>query len=49
MTIFTIFIEFLNTILSFEILSIQIIDYLKIFTILAIVFAIIKAIANDKD
>lgn len=49
MTIFTLFIEFINSILSFEIFSITIIDYLKIFTLLGIIFAIIKAMANDMD
>lgn len=49
MTIFALFIEFINTILYFKILDIAIIDYLKIFTLLGIVFAIIKAIGNDKD
>lgn len=49
MTIFTIFIEFLDKILSFEILNIQIIDYLKIFALLGIIFSIFKTIGNDKD
>ena len=49
MTIFNLFIDFINTILEFEFFSISVIDYLKIFAILGIAFAIIKAMANDKD
>lgn len=49
MTILNLFIDFINKILTFEILNIALIDYLKGFAILGIIFAIIKAMSNDKD
>lgn len=48
MTLLTVFIGFLDNILSFRILNIQLIDYLILFAILTVVFAIIKAMANSK-
>ncbi len=49
MTLFTIFIEFLDTILSFKILDIALIDYLKTIALVTIVILIIKNIANNND
>mgnify|MGYP003431913613 CR=1 FL=1 len=49
MTILSLFIDFINKILTFKFLNIEIIDYLKIFAVLGIIFAIIKAMSNDMD